>query len=684
MTIDRNSIRERRELWFAKTRENIRNFVNDDGTGKIPQFSSPYREPLWILPALYTGPQEYVALANRMLEKYAEAPAVENPKGGEHSGVEFGIFQSNILAHCFNRFGKRVSPAAEKLMRLHIDMLCRTFRGSAQPDFKFHGANDNMPMMATKGLILGGEAVGNANAVQQGFWNLHQFRNLLSRSAWASEFNSSTYSPITLANCAMIASHSKSKEIRRLARGIEHRLWAELLLHYHPSTMHQAGPQCRAYAIDYAGHNHTLQMLFWLVFGPEATGRDLIASYFDPDGTEVIHFSGCYFQTVAEFCDMLDADFKVPAKLAKLIHGRHYPAVLRGRSECMSRYDGFAAQYNTETYMEEDFSLGTVDGPLCGGEHTASLYATYKLRPSVKTYRDASTIFFRYHTSDVETGILEESVDGGYRNERFISSQGWCYAMQKCNKGLLLTVPNLKNSPLETDTLKLSLIFPAHYGGIARSIVGSLPARGGFSGESPEVVPVSVEAGEVFVHVQPLLPTNLERKAAVRLVKQNRYEIVEMVNYEGPKRKFSRKELGMVLNGLIMTISSKSEWKSLDDFHSEMSKSLITDYLMANHRFFHFVRKDVRFDVVMTLDPFGLQTEAVDGRHVSRPVFESNQINVRSLPFMNGGAPPTFPFFPWGDSLDICYYPEMSWIIGSRGLPEEPSYARRKEKLIVP
>lgn len=617
-----------------------------------------------------------------MLEHYAFAPPNNDPRLFQQSGLDFGIFQSNILAHCFHRFRNKISPAAEKLMKIHIDMLCRTFNGSAQPDFKFHGANDNMPMMATQGLILGGEAVGNEKAVRQGFWNLQQFRNLLSRSAWASEFNSSTYSPITLANAAMIASFSKSAEIRRLARGIEHRLWAEVLLHYHPGTMHQAGPQCRAYPTDYAGHNHALQMLFWLVFGPEVTGRDLVSSYFNPDGTEVIHFCGCHFQSVAEFCDMIDAKFTVPANLAKLICQREYPAILRGRSECMNRYDGFSAQYNTETYMEEDFSIGTVNGPLCGGEQTTSIYATYKLKPEVKTFRDAATIFFRYHTSNVEAGIKEISRDGGYSGEKFISNQGWCYAMQKENKGLLLTQPNLKNTPLETDTLKLSLIFPAHYGRITKSIIGGNPVREGASGESADVVPVSVEAGEVFIHVQPLIPTNLERKAAVRFSTQNNYQIIEMVNYEGPKRKFSRKELSLILNGMIMTISSKSKWKDVETFHSKMSTGLITDYFLAEHRFFHFVREDVRFEVVMTTDPFGVQTAAVDGRNVNRPVFESNQINVKSLPFMKGEVPPPFPMFPWSDSLDISTYQNFSWLIGSRGLPEEKSYSRRKEKII--
>ena len=35
----------------------------------------------------------------------------------------------------------------------HTEQVFKTYRGAAQPDFKFHGANDNMPMMATGGLM---------------------------------------------------------------------------------------------------------------------------------------------------------------------------------------------------------------------------------------------------------------------------------------------------------------------------------------------------------------------------------------------------------------------------------------------------------------------------------------------------------------------------------------------------
>jgi len=681
--LDLEGQRKRRDLWFQTTREHVYEVLNPDGTPKMPQFDAPYREPLWMAPALYTGSQEHIDLINRVIARWHDTPRLPSTPGArETHGSDFGIFQSNMMTHLYHRFHDRITPEVEKVMRIHLEHATRTFFGSGQPDTKFQGVNDNMPMMATQGLIFAGEALGNKDAVRQGLWNLNQFRLLLSRAAWASEFNSSTYTSVTLSMAAQIATYASDPEIRELALTIEHRLWAEALLHFHPSTFRQAGPQSRAYAIDYAGHSHDLQLVLWMVFGPEISGRDMIRSYFKPDGIEVIHFEGCYFQSIAEFCHLVDTDYHVPADLAELAAKRNYPARLRGRTEANGAFDAGCVANRTETYMEEEFSLGTSNIPMWGGEQTPTLYATYKLKPVTKDFRDAASVFYKYATARHDTGSMVTSFDKGFQGEKFFYSQGWPVALQKDNTALLLTTPNLSNAPVETDTLKLDVIFPAHYGQITRSIMGGGPVVQGVGGESGEVIPVSVEAGEVFIHINPLIPTNLPRGAAVRFQpKKNHYEVLELVNYEGPKRKFSREELGMVLNGFVLSIEAKSKYQSLEEFHQLKSAALVIDYLFAGMRFVEFKRKDVWFNVLYTPSTGGVQTEAVDGRSVPRPMIESNQIDVTKLPFVTGPVEPNFPLFPWKDSLDVCWYPDQKWMIGSRGLPEERSYSKRKEKI---
>lgn len=90
-----------------------------------------------------------------------------------------------------------------------------------------------------------------------------------------------------------------NEEISMISRcSSKHRIWTEALLHYHPGTLHHAGPMSRAYSGDRARHNHHLHAVMRCAFGAERTGRAIIASEFHPDGKEVANFTGCYAQNV--------------------------------------------------------------------------------------------------------------------------------------------------------------------------------------------------------------------------------------------------------------------------------------------------------------------------------------------------------------------------------------------------
>ena len=676
--IDPAAQKKRRERFYAAMREQIHEVVNDDGSGKIPQFNAPYREVAWCLPALYNGSQTYIDLANRMVARYHDAPAVETRDCGLRSGKMFNIFQTNCFAEVFHKYRDRMTPSAQEVARWHCEQVFKTFGGSAQPDFVFRGGNDNMPAHATCGLSMAGEALGNEAALAHARWNLRQLRQLLSRTAWMGEFNSPTYTALTLSSMSKMATACRDDEIRSLALQIETRIWAEVLLHYHPGTLHHAGPMSRAYCIDYAGHNHSLHLMMWYAFGEEVTGRDLIASYFHPDGREVIHFDGCYLQTAAELCCFLDTDVHVPMGLASLASERRYPAILRGRAEVNESYE-MGGLCQTETYMDKVFSLGTCNRPMCGGEQTASLYLTYQRTHEMRNYRDAATVFFKYRTDETPIGIKDQSADGKFQGERYLRNEAWCYTSQKDNAAVLFCTPNLKQAPFEATTLKMLLLFPSHFGSITASIMGDGPLRQGANGESETVVPVSIEAGQVFIHVQPLLPTSLPRRAALRFSRQNEYEALELINYEGDRRTFSRLELGRVLNGMVVTVDDKCKYESLASFHREKSDARLVDYYFVHTRYFEYLRKDVWFRIVLSTDPPGVVTEIIDGLPRPTPVFESNQIDVAKLPFVNARAEPNSPFFPW-PQMEIREWGN-SWIIGARGLPGEHPYSNRVEAL---
>ncbi len=670
--IDYNAVNVRRKAFLNKVRELLPSVVNPDGSGRIPQFCSPWREVMWVSSALYSGGPNDIELANRMIGRYfTSGLSCSNEVKELSDGKTYNIFISTKCAEILTEFGGLLSPEAREVVGWHTEQVFKTYAGAGQPDVKFHGCNDNMPMMATKGLILGGQTMKHEHAYQQGLWNLNEFRRLLSRSAWASEFNSSTYSPITISNLAKIAEFAEDAAVKKLARDCEERIWAELLLHFHPGTKRSGGPSCRSYVIDLAGHMHALQVLFWLMFGEELSGYTM-KDFFEPDPMQIVHFRGNIMQNAAEMADVVNMQYHIPEHLAGLIARRTYPALTRGRAESMMRFNGMAGEYHTQSYMEEDFSLGSVDTPLGGGTQTAQFYATYKLRPKVRDFRDSAAVFCRCLTGNVELGNLGKSRDGNSSSEVDIPGPGWHYTMQKNNTALMLSIIDPKLAPLTTNRISLDVIFPAHYGKIRRLITGN------------EVAPVSIEAGEVFIHIQPLLPTDYPRRNAVEFIANERYERLSLINYEGEERTFTAEELGLMQNGFVFTIDSKSKWPSLEAFHQFHSDALITDYTISNHRFFRYIRYGLSFEVCYTPAEFGVQTRAINGRNIDCPVFASNQLDVDALPFMTGDVADNLPLFPWGDSMKMHNYPEFSWLIGSRGIKEEAPYSRCKSFQKIP
>ncbi|MBU4212014.1 MAG: hypothetical protein KKD33_05465 [Verrucomicrobia bacterium] len=82
------------------------------------------------------------------------------------------------------------------------------------------------------------------------------------REKVCSEFNSPTYSPISLHSLAKIVELVPDHQIQDLALKIEMKLWREILGLYHPGLSVQCGPYSRAYRVDILGQNSQMRILF--------------------------------------------------------------------------------------------------------------------------------------------------------------------------------------------------------------------------------------------------------------------------------------------------------------------------------------------------------------------------------------------------------------------------------------
>jgi len=114
MLAELDSQRRRRDEWYRLTREQITRSSTADGTARILQFGPAYREPVWILPALYTGDASTSNWRTIWCPVQTRGADQVQDISVEYQGKQFGIFQSNAFAHCRHRFDKLLTPAARR------------------------------------------------------------------------------------------------------------------------------------------------------------------------------------------------------------------------------------------------------------------------------------------------------------------------------------------------------------------------------------------------------------------------------------------------------------------------------------------------------------------------------------------------------------------------------------------
>ncbi len=659
----------RRELWQQKVYSLVDELFHTDGSGKYCYMNPPWREPLWLAGTLFHGSDREIGLANRVIARYGNLTANDHRKTGvvdrDITSLEFNIFNSTICACLLNIHRDKLSKEALEVITYHTKLAMRTYDGAGAPDYNFHGCNDNMPCMSTRALLLGGEALGDPTAVRQGKWKLRQLARHLGRCAWLSEYNSSTYTPVSMLALTQIYNHVNDQECRQIAKKVIERLWAEILLHFHPGTKLHAGPQCRGYAVDQAGHTHSLSILMHTVLGPEYCGRDIVESYFNNDGVEILHFNQSKYQNIAEASDFIDEKYYFPKKLLRLVNNCRYPAVTAGRTEMLAGFAGEAAETYTRNYMEKEFSLGTSGQPLCGGAQTLNFFATYQRKPVVTSAKDSGTVFCRYRLDDaMPSGTRADSTDRLNRGETFIPNQGSIYAVSERNQALVTTFLSPERD-FDSDNLALTVVFSAHYGRIGEWIIGNHKN----AAISDKAEPVSLAAGQVYIFIQPLLPTMLQRNHAVEFRQLEHYQELRLINYEGPRRHFTGAEIELVQNGFWFVIEPKHRYRNLAQFHQRHAKVKVLDYFFSNRRFLRVDLGKTHFELVHSIRPFGVNHEAVNGRVLAKPYFESTRLDVNTLPLVKERPQFDDLFFGWGDSLKMANL-RGSWQIGSDGQGE--------------
>ncbi|HOF86763.1 MAG TPA: hypothetical protein PLZ36_01495 [Armatimonadota bacterium] len=648
-----------------------RTWYDDAGQWQLASKPPETRERLWLACALYTAGE--AALADAVIRPGETA---------RYGDTRFNIFDTNIAAALLVQFGDRM--AAD--VRAKLEGLTRdgfAFKpGNRQPDFQFHGYNDNMPAKASLGLILGGEWLGDAEAVAYGVWNLRQFRALLVRCGVNSEFNSPTYTPLTMHAIAEIAEHARDAEARRLARHIEARLWIDLAARFHPEMGVVAGPYSRAYTMDTLAHMSSVSTLLWLVLGDRVHPSPM-ALFTRPAGL-VVHHLGDYPYSIAQMSWLATGSYHVPEQARELFAGKSYPY----RAVASAELGDYGADFpgrvtRLESVLDADYTLGTCTTPFAGGEQTLSYVVTYKRREPVASFRDVGTVFAKMVLDDDGPGTEKQAMEvphagaewheGAhtlepirYANageEDLLPSCGHAFALQDGPTALVLTHPHLALGGPEDPAsggearpisrLSELVIFPSHFGGADEIIVGGAP-RAAWSDAIAHGDWIACRRGRLLIAIRPLAYTRTLGPARLTLERINHYEVIRATFYDGEPRTFTRTELRHVFGGFLAEHASVDDYPSLAAFAADMAQGQFTDYYWATRRVRYrrpagSARPALEMETSISPGAPTQRIAAINGRRLDLPVAAYDGIRTAELPFLYEPFTSVPTFFPWQD-----------------------------------
>lgn len=644
-----------------------------EGNWRAPSLPAAARERFWLAFAPYANGATQLADAIVRQGKTAQTPR------------EFSIFDPNAACVLLMQHREKMAPDVRQKLEHLVEDAFGFYPGNRQPDFQFHGYNDNMPAKATMGLILGGELLSNQDTVEYGLWNLRQLRAMLVRSGINSEYNSPTYTPLTLHAIGEIAEYAQNEEARELALGIEARLWLDVAARFHPEMGIVAGPYSRAYTVDTLAHLSLLSALLWFHLGDRVNPSPM--ELFEMPSDLVIHHAGDVPYSIAQFSWIAAGSFHLPEPAWALFEKKSYPFYAAAGFETGGGDPDFPGRSgHIETWLQPDFTVGTASTPMGGGEQTMSYFVTYRRDKNVQSFRDVGTVYSKVVLDEEVPGILKtpdgtslteiENAVGYYGEEDLLTSHGNTITFQDQGTALVLTHPHLSlggaadgdGEPRPLNTLSELVLFPSHFGGAEEIIIGG-EARNSWEGEVEHGEWIVARRGRLLIGIRPMVYSHTLGPVSITLEKINHYEIIRSTFYRGETRTFTRHELRHIFGGFVAEHAGVEDYPSLKEFAKVLSTTQFTDYFWSTRRVRYRRPKNIFTNVLDMEVSWSPGTHApryatLNGQPLTTPVMKIDGLQQEDIPFLEEKFQPIPGFFPWKDFKNIWY--DLPYVISDR------------------
>ena len=320
--------KHRRSKIYALHRRCNRRYFRDDGRwldDSIDTDAGLAREMLWHAMAFMAGDTDDVAFGNTII---CQTPHVSNHFNPVAAASLWSHYEDKLSDDALDRLSAMINDNVAELVDFGLGMVGLNNYSSMLASF-FLATSEHLETYEVPYKRKSIPEVYNRFRLRNfGMNMLRLMQTQLDRTDFASEFNSPTYSPITLWGLSEIICTSNYEPARQLASQIARRLWKELLGFHHPCLRHTSGPHSRAYLVDSVGHGSNWKSLCAFTGIDEDNIENLLYS---PVRGQVITGEMTFRQSV--LCWLIRPDYQVPQDLLAEFESRTFPYSFQGSFE---------------------------------------------------------------------------------------------------------------------------------------------------------------------------------------------------------------------------------------------------------------------------------------------------------------------------------------------------------------
>ena len=497
-------------------------------------------------------------LANRILENLTV-------NDGTHSPATLFVIHQRYPALLSNQAKEQILKNLRQ--NLPISALVR-----------YSDGNVNHPLAAYAHLICGGELLGNPTYTLHGRRLLQEFHRTISnrrhkkhQQAEMAEYNSPTYTALTLWFLAIIAEFAQDEEARQLAQFLEERLWINVAMHWHEPTQQFAGPFSRAYAEDSMGGFSALHCTF-----AYAMQKNIFVAAELPRRFE-------HPSALIENAFVAILNFHVPAEAKAIAFDKPLPYYFRMTTYCEQYHENGCRQENERqvaafddevypggwgdltTFMTKEYCLGTASRPYVNAGQSDGFSLRYRRADHVQTLQDFRGAYTRMVFNGAVVGQDNFCHVAGFPiNKDYLYEEGRAFTYQHENQAIVCYAPKRAGHAAMSE-LRLDLIFSYHapfdHIQVDEARIVNFPF------ESENARRIIISDHRTYLAILPLPASGLaDFKPQCRLWASHDHFIISFYNYRGAVRDFTREEMSMTRNGFVSLLETRDHFPHLEDF----------------------------------------------------------------------------------------------------------------------